>query len=68
MVRAFALNVDLTQRIAAAEKEDMEGLTKASFNLEFGEDGSGIFGKCINSVGGVTMLVSAVPSSPWRRR
>ncbi len=49
---AFALNVGLTQRIAAAEKENIEGLTKAGFNLDFGEDGSGILRKYVTRGGG----------------
>ena len=38
----FALNVSLTKRIAAAEKENLDGLAKAGFEVDFGVDGSGI--------------------------
>lgn len=38
----FALNVDLTKRIAAAEKETVEGLQEAGFKFEWGVDQSGI--------------------------
>ncbi|KUJ10839.1 putative flavin-containing monooxygenase YUCCA3 [Mollisia scopiformis] len=48
----FALNVDLTKRIAEAEKENVEGLTKAGFKIDFGEDGSGIYRKYITRGGG----------------
>ena len=48
----FALNVDGTNRIAAAEKENLDGLRKAGFKIDFGEDGSGIFRKYITRGGG----------------
>jgi len=48
----FALNVAGTNRIAAAEKENIEGLTKAGFRIDFGEDGSGIYRKYITRGGG----------------
>ncbi|RJE19909.1 monooxygenase [Aspergillus sclerotialis] len=38
----FALGKDLTKRIAAAEKENVEGLQKAGFKFEWGVDQSGI--------------------------
>lgn len=38
----FALNTDLTKRIAEAERETVEGLQKAGFELEWGIDHSGI--------------------------
>ena len=41
----FALNVDKTSRIAAAEKDNLDGLEKAGFKVDFGEDGSGIVRK-----------------------
>ena len=50
----FALGVSLTSRIAAAEKENLDGLTKAGFKLDFGVDGSGIYRKYI------TRLVSKI--------
>ncbi|RDW69808.1 putative flavin-containing monooxygenase YUCCA3 [Coleophoma cylindrospora] len=48
----FALNVDLTKQIAEAEKENVEGLTRAGFKLDFGDDGSGIYRKYITRGGG----------------
>jgi cation diffusion facilitator CzcD-associated flavoprotein CzcO len=48
----FALNVDLTSRIAEAEKENLDGLNKAGFKLDFGEDKSGIYRKYITRGGG----------------
>lgn len=48
----FALNVGGTKRIAAAEKENLDGLEKAGFKVDFGEDGSGIFRKYITRGGG----------------
>lgn len=48
----FALNVDLTTRIAEAEKANLEGLTKAGFKLDFGNDKSGIYRKYITRGGG----------------
>lgn len=38
----FALSTDLTKRIAAAEKDDVEGLQKAGFKFEWGVNQSGI--------------------------
>ncbi|KAK3171300.1 hypothetical protein OEA41_003384 [Lepraria neglecta] len=48
----FALNVDSTKRIVAAEKDNLDGLTKAGFKSDFGEDGSGIYRKYITRCGG----------------
>ena len=38
----FALSTDLTKRIAAAEKDNVEGLQKAGFKFEWGVNQSGI--------------------------
>ena len=38
----FALNVGLTKRIAVAEKDNLDGLAKVGFQVDFGVDGSGI--------------------------
>ena len=43
----FALGVELTKRIAAAEKENLDGLAKAGFKLDFCSDGSGVVQKYI---------------------
>ena len=48
----FALSVDSTNRIAAAEKTNLDGLKKAGFEVDFGEDGSGIYRKYITRGGG----------------
>ncbi|KAF2476283.1 putative flavin-containing monooxygenase YUCCA3 [Lindgomyces ingoldianus] len=48
----FALNVDGTKHIAEVEKENLEGLTKAGFKIDFGHDGSGIYRKYITRGGG----------------
>lgn len=48
----FALNVEGTKRIAEAEKANIDGLRKAGFNIDFGEDGSGIYRKYITRGGG----------------
>ena len=48
----FALSVDLTNRIAAAEKSNLDGLKKAGFEVDFGDDGSGIYRKYITRGGG----------------
>ena len=48
----FALNVDGTNRIAAAEKDNLEGLEKAGFKIDFGENGSGINRKYLTRGGG----------------
>ncbi|KAL9063726.1 MAG: hypothetical protein Q9161_009311 [Pseudevernia consocians] len=48
----FALNVDGTNRIAATEKDNLDGLKKAGFEVDFGEDGSGIYRKYITRGGG----------------
>ncbi|KAJ5682425.1 hypothetical protein N7462_005590 [Penicillium macrosclerotiorum] len=38
----FALSVHMTERIASAEKETLDGLRRAGFQLDFGPDGAGI--------------------------
>lgn len=38
----FALSVHMTRRIADAEKETLNGLRRAGFQLDFGPDGAGI--------------------------
>ncbi|KAJ5826371.1 flavin-binding protein [Penicillium riverlandense] len=38
----FALCIDMTKRIAEEEKETIEGLQRAGFQIEWGIDGSGI--------------------------
>ncbi|KAL1870962.1 hypothetical protein Plec18167_007269 [Paecilomyces lecythidis] len=38
----FALNIDMTKRIAEEEKETIQGLERAGFKLEWGIDRSGI--------------------------
>ena len=48
----FVLNGGLTEKIKAAEKSNIDGLTKAGFKLDFGHDNSGIFRKYITRGGG----------------
>lgn len=48
----FALNVDKTSQIAAAEKDNLNSLEKAGFEVDFGEDGSGIVRKYLTRGGG----------------
>ncbi|KAF2656748.1 putative flavin-containing monooxygenase YUCCA3 [Lophiostoma macrostomum CBS 122681] len=48
----FALNVGLTKRVAVLEKENIDGLKTAGFNIHFGHDGSGIYRKYITKGGG----------------
>ncbi|KAL2049266.1 hypothetical protein ABVK25_010443 [Lepraria finkii] len=48
----FALNVESTKRIVAAEKDNLDGLTKPGFKIDFGEDGSSIYHKYIFRGGG----------------
>jgi len=48
----FALNVGLTQRILEAEKDLQDGLAKAGFATDLGEDKSGIFRKYVTRGGG----------------
>lgn len=48
----FALNVGLTAQIQELEKESLDGLTKAGFKLDFGDDKSGIYRKYITRGGG----------------
>lgn len=55
----FALNVEGTKKIAAAEKETLEGLEKAGFKLDFGMDKSGIYRKYITRGGGYYIDVGA---------
>ncbi|PSN70515.1 putative flavin-containing monooxygenase YUCCA3 [Corynespora cassiicola Philippines] len=55
----FALNVGLTERIAEREKENLDGLKKAGFKVDFGHDGSGIYRKYITRGGGYYIDVGA---------
>ncbi|KAF2085830.1 putative flavin-containing monooxygenase YUCCA3 [Saccharata proteae CBS 121410] len=55
----FALNVGSTARIAEAEKENIEGLKKAGFEVDFGSDGSGIYRKYVTRGGGYYIDVGA---------
>jgi cation diffusion facilitator CzcD-associated flavoprotein CzcO len=55
----FALNVGLTNRIKDAEAENIQGLQKAGFKLDFGHDGSGIYRKYITRGGGYYIDVGA---------
>ncbi|KAF2704030.1 putative flavin-containing monooxygenase YUCCA3 [Pleomassaria siparia CBS 279.74] len=55
----FALNVGGTEKIAELEKENIEGLKKAGFKLDFGHDGSGIYRKYITRGGGYYIDVGA---------
>ncbi|KAF2731016.1 putative flavin-containing monooxygenase YUCCA3 [Polyplosphaeria fusca] len=48
----FALNVEGTKRIAEAERENLEGLRRAGFEVDFGHDGSGIYRKYVTRGGG----------------
>ncbi|TKX18302.1 pyridine nucleotide-disulfide oxidoreductase-like protein 7 [Elsinoe australis] len=55
----FALNVGGTAAIKAAEADQLAGLEKAGFKLDFGEDGSGIYRKYITRGGGYYIDVGA---------
>jgi cation diffusion facilitator CzcD-associated flavoprotein CzcO len=55
----FALNVGLTKRITELEKENLEGLRKAGFKVDFGHDGSGIARKYLTRGGGYYIDVGA---------
>ncbi len=55
----FALNVGLTPQIKEAEKDNIEGLEKAGFKLDFGHDGSGIYRKYVTRGGGYYIDVGA---------
>ncbi|KAH0256972.1 FAD/NAD(P)-binding domain-containing protein, partial [Aureobasidium melanogenum] len=48
----FALGRNLTASIAQAEKENLDGLEKAGFKVDFGHDGSGLFRKYMTKGGG----------------
>lgn len=48
----FALGRNLTAAIKEAEKENLEGLEKAGFKIDFGHDGSGLFRKYMTKGGG----------------
>ncbi|GME36805.1 Flavin-containing monooxygenase-like protein [Neofusicoccum parvum] len=48
----FALNVGLTERIRERERENVEGLTRAGFKIDYGHDGSGIYRKYVTRGGG----------------
>lgn len=55
----FALNVDLTKKITEVEKANVEGLTRAGFKIDFGDDGSGIYREYITRGGGYYIDVGA---------
>lgn len=55
----FALNIGLTERISEREKENLDGLKKAGFKVDFGHDGSGIYRKYITRGGGYYIDVGA---------
>ncbi|KAF2271169.1 putative flavin-binding monooxygenase [Lojkania enalia] len=48
----FALNIGTTKRISEAENDNLEGLKKAGFNVDFCHDESGIFRKYMTRGGG----------------
>lgn len=48
----FALNVFKTNSIKTVDKDIIKGLTSAGFELDFGEDGSGIYRKYVTRGGG----------------
>lgn len=55
----FALGVNLTAAITEAEKENLEGLKAAGFEVDFGHDGSGLFRKYMTKGGGYYIDVGA---------
>jgi cation diffusion facilitator CzcD-associated flavoprotein CzcO len=55
----FALNVGLTERIKEPEKDNLEGLRKSGFKIDFGHDGSGISRKYFTRGGGYYIDVGA---------
>ena len=55
----FTLNVGLTEQIKEVEKDNIEGLEKAGFKVDFGHDGSGIYRKYITRGGGYYIDVGA---------
>ncbi|KAH0383002.1 FAD/NAD(P)-binding domain-containing protein, partial [Aureobasidium melanogenum] len=48
----FALGRNLTAAIKDVEKENLDGLEKAGFKVDFGHDGSGLFRKYMTKGGG----------------
>ncbi|KAG9632178.1 FAD/NAD(P)-binding domain-containing protein, partial [Aureobasidium melanogenum] len=48
----FALGRNLTAAIKEIEKENLDGLEKAGFKVDFGHDGSGLFRKYMTKGGG----------------
>ncbi|KAL4928911.1 flavin-containing monooxygenase [Aspergillus undulatus] len=48
----LALAVDLTKRISDADRETLDGLTKAGFQLGFGANGAGILRLIVDRIGG----------------
>lgn len=55
----FALGRGLTKKIAGAEKEHLDGLAKAGFELNFGSDESGLLRKYMCRGGGYHIDVGA---------
>lgn len=48
----FALNTGLTERIRERERENVEGLTRAGFKINYRHDRSGIYRKYTTRGGG----------------
>lgn len=55
----FRGNRELTARIKEVEKENSEGLRRAGFEVDFGEDGSGIYRKYVTRGGGYYIDIGA---------
>lgn len=55
----FALGTGLTNAIKEMEKETLDGLAKAGFEVDFGHDGSGLFRKYMTRGGGYYIDVGA---------
>ncbi|GAB1212608.1 hypothetical protein ATERTT37_001752 [Aspergillus terreus] len=57
----FALNVHFTKKVAAAEKDILDGLQRAGFELDFGVDGAGISRAYMTRGGGYYIDVGCSP-------
>ncbi|KAL5356872.1 hypothetical protein BJX96DRAFT_187827, partial [Aspergillus floccosus] len=57
----FALNVHFTKKVAAAEKNILDGLQRAGFELDFGVDGAGISRAYMTRGGGYYIDVGCSP-------
>jgi hypothetical protein len=56
----FALNVGLTRKIVEKERENLGGLERVGFEVDFGVTGVGFTGIILRRVGGMRLMLGVV--------